>query len=71
MVACATVTGACLPCLALPLNPRTRFERTENPPNCGLVIMERDASLKLRLIEDAGILGGRNNTKAVHDSTLD
>ena len=33
------------------------FENTQNPPNCGLVIMERDANAKLRLVDDAGILG--------------
>ncbi len=39
--------------------PVDMFEKTDNPPNCGMVVMERDGANKFRLVQDAGIVGGR------------
>ena len=35
------------------------FEKTDNPPNCGLVVMNRDRYGRFHLTEDAGIVGKR------------
>lgn len=35
------------------------FDKTDNPPNCGIVVMQRDSLGKFALVEDAGIVNGR------------